>query len=466
MRLLFFLAATLATSCADDLSPSKRRNNGAADVQSLNAAQPAQEKWNKYIKLKEVNNALCLRAQKQFIECPLASPLQADDNSKVLGCVSGVDPDAIVGVDYKISVQPPRDTKIYLRTSGGLWRTNEVGAGTGQKLTWGPMQPDGCKNSSPPAPAQTQIRSPKLLEVKDLEVVIIPDDRSECSSQRDRVRDFGAIEVSLNGMTLFQKSDLKYKNEGHYLSLSPLDSYIFDPDKRSKCIVPSKEIEETIAKAEQNAPESADIPAGQEATLSDDLNRELSRNNELQQVLGGQEKLGCWAFAKIDKLEVKIDGRELPRQSWGTGEMSKGNGNGRAFSFTFGRGMTHSVSEENGIFRPGGGFVLNSFADRYLQEIQMIQIEKHGTTFENEEFSTSYSCGFLGLGRCTKREFRRYETDRRHLGKVQILVNDQLLYERTMSHDFQTGSLNWSDRSIQNNDRYRDLMRRSDCPSI
>jgi hypothetical protein len=466
IRFLIILSATLATSCAGELTPSKRRTSGTADVQSLNAESTSAEKWNKYVKLKEVNNSLCLRAQKQFIECPLASPLQADDTTKVLGCVSGVDPNANVGVDYKISVQPPSGTKIYLRTSGGLWRTNEVGAGSEQKLTWGPMQPDSCRRSMPAAPAQSQIRSPKLLEVKDIEVVIVPDDKSKCSSNGDKIGEFGAFEINLNGNPLFRKGDLTFKNGGHFLKLSPLDSYIFDLEKRNKCIVPAKEIEGLIAQAEQDAPTSTDIPAGQEATLADDMNREASRNNALQQVLSGQEKLGCWAFAKIDKLEVKIDGRSLPRQGWGTGEMAKGDGNGRAFSFTFGRGLTHSVSEESGIFRPGGGFALNSFADRYLQEIQMIQIEKHGTTFENEEFSTSYSCGFLGLGRCTKREFRRYETDRRHLGQVKILVNDQLIYERSMSHDFQKGSLSWSDRNIQNNDKYRDLMRRTDCPSI
>ncbi|MEY2989037.1 MAG: hypothetical protein RJB13_2558, partial [Pseudomonadota bacterium] len=365
MRLLLVLTAAFATtSCADDLYPSKRRSFQSADVQTLSATTSTQEKWENYIKLKEVNNALCLRAQRQFIECPLASPLQADDNSKVLGCVSGVDPNTVVGVDYRISVQPPQDTKIYLRTSGGLWRTNEVGAGTEQKLTWGPMQADGCRSTLPPLPAQAQLRSPKLLELKDLEVIIVPSDKSNCSSNQNKVREFGTFEISLNGKLLFQKSDLSFKNGGHYLNLSPLDSYLFDPDKRSKCIVPMTEIEALITETERNTPPAPEISASQEATLADDLNRESSRNNELQQVLGGQEKLGCWAFAKIDKFEVKVNGRSLPRQSWGTGEMAKGDGNGRAFSFTFGRGLTHSIGEERGLFREGGGFVLNSFADR------------------------------------------------------------------------------------------------------
>jgi hypothetical protein len=460
------IAFFLTTACADDLPYATKRRAKVSDAQSLNAVTTDQEKWSKFVKLKEVNNALCLRAQKQFVECPLASPLQADDNSKVLGCVSGVDPSAVVGVDYKISVQPPTGTKIYLQTSGGMWRTNAVGAGSEQKLTWGPMQPDECRRSVPSAAAQAQIRSPKLLEVKDLEVVIVPDDTSKCGESRNRVRDFGAFNVSLNNNPLFNKSHLAFKNGTHVIKLSPLDDYIFDSEKRNKCIVPSKEVEAIIAEAEQNAPVATTLPKEQEATLADELNRESSRNNALQQVLSGQEKLGCWAFAKIDKLEVRVDGRALPRQSWGTGEMGKGDGNGRAFSFSFGRGMVHSISEENGVFRPGGGFVSNAFADKYLQEITMIAVEKHGTTFENEEFSTSYRCGFLGFSTCTRREYRRYETDRRHMGSIKILVNDQLLYESNMSHDFQKGSLRWSDLKIQDNPKYRDLMRRSDCPSI
>jgi len=466
------LAAVLLSGCSTDLLPdAASRGAGVASAGSGKSITSAlavgkTQDFAKLIRLKEVNSALCLRYQKQILECPLSSPLRADDSNKVLGCVAGVDPKALVGAEYKLSVQPPPGTKIYLSTKGGLWRTNEIGSGSAQTLTWGPMKGDDCRPNLRGVPAQSQLRSPKLLEVEDLEVVIVPDDKSKCSNTPNRISEFGAFELTLNGNPLFSKGDLTYRSGGHFLKLDALDAHIYNDEKRSKCIVSSKEVEEIVKEAEKNAPINAKLSAEQAASLSEDYNRETSRNNNLQQALSGQEKLGCWAFAKVDKLEVRIEGRALPRQSWGTGEEGKGNGNGRAFSFSFGRGIVHSVSEENGIFRPGGGFVSNAFSERYLQELQFVRIEKHGTTFENEQFSTSYRCGFLGLGTCTKREFRRFETDRRNISAIKILVNDQLIYEKNMNHDFQTGSLQWIDIDLQRNQKYRSLMRNTSCPAI
>lgn len=464
LTLVSFVLFGCSTALPDPATRGAKATS--ADVQKNSLALDRKQQIERIIKIKEVNTALCLRYQKQILECPLSSPLRADDSNKVLGCVSGVDPNALVGAEYKLSVQPPPGTKVYLSTKGGMWRTNEVGSGTAQLLTWGPMKGDTCRPNLRPLPAQSQLRSPKLLEIEDLEVVIIPDDKSNCSNTSNRVSEFGAFELALNGRPLFSKNDLTFRSGGHFLKLDAIDGYIYNEEKRSKCIVSSKEVEELSKEAERNAPIHASLSEAQIATLTEDYNRETSRNNNLQQALSGQEKLGCWAFAKVEKLEVRIEGRALPRQSWGTGEEAKGSGNGRAFSFSFGRGMVHSVSEENGLFRPGGGFVTNSFSGRYLQELQFIRIEKHGTTFENEQFSTSYRCGFLGLRTCTKREFRRYETDRRNLSAIKVLVNDQLIFEKNLSHDFQQGSLQWMDKDLQRNQRYRDLMRNTSCPAI
>jgi hypothetical protein len=468
MLRVFTLMLLVLMGCSSDLPDPALRGAQAtsADSAKTSLTRDKKQEIERYIKLKEVNSALCLRYQKQILECPLSSPLRADDSSKVLGCVSGVDPNATVGADFKISVQPPPGTKIYLSTKGGMWRTNEVGAGTAQKLTWGPMKGDICRSNLRAVPAQAQLRSPKMLEVEDLEVVVVPEDKKDCGNGSNRISQFGAFELSLNGNPLFSKSDLTYRGGAHFLKLDAIDGYIYNEEKRSKCIVSSKEVEEITREAEKNAPLNVTLSKEQAASMADDYNRETSRNNSLQQALSGQEKLGCWAFAKVDKLEVKIEGRALPRQSWGTGEEAKGSGNGRAFSFSFGRGIAHSISEENGLFRPGGGFVTNAFSGRYLQELQFIRIEKQGTTFENEQFSTTFKCGFLNLRRCTKREFRRFETDRRNLSSIKILVNDQLIYERNLNHDFQTGSLQWLDKDLQSNQKYRDLMRNTSCPAI
>lgn len=105
-----------------------------------------------------------------------------------------------------------------------------------------------------------------------------------------------------------------------------------------------------------------------------------------------------------------------------------------------------------------------------IQELQFLKIEKQGTAFQNEEFSTSRSCGFLGFGTCTNRSFRRYEIDRRSLSSIEIKVNDQLIYQNnSIRFTFEQGNLSWPPGNkaapIFENPKYRDLMRRTDCPA-
>jgi hypothetical protein len=187
--------------------------------------------------------------------------------------------------------------------------------------------------------------------------------------------------------------------------------------------------------------------------------------------LTGQEKLGCWAFDKIRKLEVKIEGAAAPNASRGdSGDQLKPEGNAKSYTFNFGRGITHSISEENGVFKPGGGFVSGDFEDHEIQELNFLRITKGGSSFDNQEFTTRRSCGFLGLGSCTDRKYHRYETNRRSLSAIKILVNDQVVYEKSgISFTFERGKLEWPGNNkierIQDNPKFRDLMRRTDCPA-
>ncbi len=467
MKALYLGLPLAVLACAPDLQTSQVRSKGtAAEANSVAlTAEEQGKKLKKLVELKEVNNSLCVRYQKQVRECALATPLIPDDGNKVLGCISGVDPNAVLGVDYKISVQPPPGTRIYLSTKGGSWRTNEVGAGSGQTLTWGPRSPDSCSPNlrTPPKSLLTQIRSPKLLELSDLEVVIVPDNKSECLSTQNRLGAFGEFQIVQNGKTLFTRSDLSFEGGRHLVNLSALDQKIDDPS----CSIPQDEVDALVAEAEANAPAA---PAAIPATLADDLNREESRNNALHLALTGQVKLGCWAFLKVNKLEVKIDGSTVERKAHGTGDQMNGSGNSKGYTFTFGRGLVHSVGDEAGMFRPGGGFSTAEFADRMIQELQFLKIEKQGTAFQNEEFSTSRSCGFLGFGTCTNRSFRRYEIDRRSLSSIEIKVNDQLIYQNnSIRFTFEQGNLSWPPGNkaapIFENPKYRDLMRRTDCPA-
>jgi hypothetical protein len=452
-------------ACAPELQTSAPKSAGSnADLNSVALTQEQQaKKLKELVELKEVNNSLCVRYQKQVRECALATPLIPDDGNKVLGCISGVDPNAVLGVSYKISVTPPPGNRIYLSTKGGSWRTNEVGEGVDQVLTWGPRSPDSCSPNlrTPPKSLLAQIRSPKLLELSDLEVVLVPEDSSQCLSTQNRVNAFGQFQIVQNGEILFSKGDLSFEGGRHLINLSRLDQKMDDP----ACAIPQDEVEALVNDAKANAPA---VPSTIPSTLGDELNREESRNNALFLALTGQVKMGCWAFQKVSKLEVKIDGSSVERKALGTGSEMSPSGNSKGYTFTFGRGLIHSIGDEGGMFRPGGGFSTAEFADRMIQELQFLKIEKQGTAYENEAFSTSRSCGFLGFGTCTSRSFRRYEIDRKSLSSIEIKVNDQLIYQNnSVNFTFDQNNMSWPPGNkaapIYENPKYRDLMRRTDC---
>ena len=122
-----------------------------------------------------------------------------------------------------------------------------MGAGSGQTLTWGPRSPDSCSPNlrTPPKSLLTQIRSPKLLELSDLEVVIVPDNKSECLSTQNRLGAFGEFQIVQNGKTLFTRSDLSFEGGRHLVNLSALDQKIDDPS----CSIPQDEVDALVAEA-------------------------------------------------------------------------------------------------------------------------------------------------------------------------------------------------------------------------
>jgi hypothetical protein len=466
------LLPLLLLGCSGDLPEAALKAKREAELSAksdsgLSLEAQRQKKFSELQTLRAENDTMCLRVQKQRVECPLSVPLVPGDSEKVLGCVSGVADGATVASEFKLDVQPPSGTKIYLSIKGGTWRTQEVGAGTGQKLIWGPKSPDSCNPNLRvnPANIQAKLRSPKLLELSDLEVVVVPDDKSQCYSTRNRLNDFGAFELSVNGEVVFRRPDLSFRSGSYSVSLAALDKYLNNP----KCIVPVSELEALFAEAKTNVAAPKASPDAL-AKAEDEHARETARNQSLRLELTGQEKLGCWAFAKIEKLEVKIDGAAVARASLGNGGQLKNEGNSKGYNFYFGRGLTHAISEENGVFKPGGGFVTNAFSDKEIQELNFLRITREGTSYDNEEYTYSYGCGFLGLGTCTGRSYRRYETNRRSISSIKILVNDQLLYENnnvgfTFSREKREWPPNGKVEKIQDNPKFRDLMRSTSCPA-
>jgi hypothetical protein len=470
MKKILLSLPLFVLGCAGEMPSALQGKELAAQDAKLSLAEKNKETYKSLLDLKTQNDAMCLMVQKQRVECPFASSLVPGESEKVLGCVSGVAADSIVGVNYEMSVTPPPGTKVYLSTKGGAWRTNEVGAGFNQKLTWGPKKPDSCNPTLRvnPASAQSQLRAPRLLELSELDVVVVPDDKSRCYDQKNWVPEFGAFEVTLNRAPLFKLQDLYGDSSGRVqVGLSSLDTFLSDP----KCIVPQQTLETALSEAKAKSPSTATSTAAVAANVDEEYARETGRNQSLRLALTGQEKLGCWAFDKIRKLEVKIEGASAPNASRGdSSDQLKNEGNAKSYSFNFGRGITHSISEENGVFKPGGGFVSGEFELNEIQELNFLRITKNGTSYDNQEFTTRRSCGFLGLGSCTSRKYHRYETNRRSLSAIKILVNDQVVFEKSgISFVFERGKLEWPGNNkverIQDNPKFRELMRRTDCPA-
>lgn len=441
------------------------------DFDDLDTTTPegAQKALTKYLKLKAQNDQLCLRVQKQRIQCPLVNPLVADDSEKVLGCVAGVDKNAKVSVNYSISVTPPSGYKIYLSTKGGSWQTNEVGAGDNQKLEWKPGTGDKCFPSrTNPANAQSQIRAPKILELNDLMVKLVPDNEANCNSEtRNRVSEFGNFELRVNNVLIFSKPNLTYKDRAHQVVMTNLDSFLSKPE----CVVPKSEIDDLLQKALENfsgPSENAKTPDD----IDERYSRETSRNQSLRLALSGPEKLGCWAFSKIEKLEVRIEGAALNKSlvKKESEKQGKDTGNPDGFTFNFGDGMKYAVAQEKGIFKPGGGFVTDAFAGKTIQELRLFSIKKQGTSFDSQEFRKTRKCGFLNLSTCSDTRYKVYETGIRSMASIKIIVNDQVIYENNSAKfTFDSKHKKWPkgdrDENIQENAKFRELMRLSSCPA-
>ncbi|NBW81754.1 hypothetical protein EBR21_08365, partial [bacterium] len=338
------------------------------------------------------------------------------------------------------------------------WQTQALGSGSKQKLTWGPRSKSPCDLLAPKA--SSLVRSPRVIELSDLYLKVMPD---SCSNNTNYLkRDVSAFVLYLNGNPLFDRNDLSDTNGGLQVSLTKILGYQQDP----RCAVPRDEVKKLMDDALKAKP--IDASAGQPPDLEAQFARETNRNDQMMKQLTGAENLGCWGYAKIKKLQVKLEGAALPNSNRGDSSSALQNaGNSKEYTFTFGQSMFHTISDESqgAVFRPGGGFTINTFADREVQELRGLRIKKGGVAYQNDPFRLN---GFYGIGAWSG--FHRYELDLRSLSKITILANDQVVYEKAgFSFTFGSGSLVWPSNDgaeqIQNNPAFIQLMTRKDCPA-
>lgn len=464
MRLALFAIGCLLIGCAAEL-PKKKDSSSSEPSSVATSNSPASAKTgtlSQLLELKSQNDAMCLRVQKQRVECPVAGKsLQTEDDQNVLGCVSGVAANAKVESKFELDITIPAGSKAILTTKNGMWQTQAVGSGNKQKLTWGPRSKKPCDLILPKT--STLTRSPRVLELSDLSLKIYSDN---CSDGRQfRTGDVGTFNLSLNGTPLFGKGDLSDSGGAIQVALTKIISMSQDP----KCFVPKAELQKLMDVAKAGVSKESSEAAEAPSDLEEQIARETNRNDQLMKMLEGSGNFGCWGYSKIKKLQVKIEGAAVENKDLGDSRGRKDNyGNPRGYTFTLGQNMTHTISDEtqNAIFRPGGGFTSNSFADREIQELRNFSLRKEGASFQNDAFCRP--CGFFGAWH----GFHRYERDRRALSKVSIFANDQLVFEMGgINQVFEDGNLTWSpsrngkSNNIQNSPEFIKLMTRTDCPA-
>ncbi|MFZ9519393.1 MAG: hypothetical protein ACO3A4_02850 [Silvanigrellaceae bacterium] len=456
--LLIFTALISASACAPE-PPGLPANlkNMPMGAQALDSQSKAS--FSKLMELKTQNDALCLRVQKQRVECPVATAsLTPDDDQKVLGCVSGVDPNATVESNFELNIVVPSGTKAILTTKNGMWQTQAVGTGTKQKLTWGPRTKSPCDILPPKS--TSLVKSPRVIELSDMFLKVVPDSCSNSTNYKKS--DVSTFVLFLNGQALFDRNDLSDTNGGIQIALTKILGFQQD----AKCAVPRDELKKLMDDALATKPVASSDP--QPPDLEQQFARESNRNDQLIKQLTGAENLGCWGYSKIKKLQVKVEGAALANSNRGDSSSALQNaGNSKEYTFTFGQNMFHTVPDESqgAIFRPGGGFTTNAFSDREIQELRGLRIKKGGVAYQNDPFRLD---GFFGIGAWSG--FHRYELDLRSFSKITILANDQVVYEKAgFSFTFASNSLVWPSNDgaeqIQNNPAFIQLMTRNDCPA-
>lgn len=145
-----FLAVACSTEPPRQATSSKKdtESTTASNVESKDDDASSTGSFPRLLELKAQNDALCLRVQKQRVECPIASAsLKTEDDQSVLGCVSGVDRNAKVETNFEINIQIPSGTKAQLTAQNGKWQTQLVGSGSGQNLSGVQEQKDRVMHS-------------------------------------------------------------------------------------------------------------------------------------------------------------------------------------------------------------------------------------------------------------------------------------------------------------------------------
>lgn len=439
---------------------SKANANAAAQQTPLSTAPTLtnlSQQQNELGFLQSVNGKLCQRLQQLRTQCVASAGLIPETNELVLNCISGVAPGGNIQHTFQVEFQGPGGD-FTLTVNEEQYNTNVFHGGDGlQTVTW--------------SEKFTQLtKAPRLLEIYEMRL----------NGPDSQVLDVNAIsrfDFKVNGQIVFDKSNLVPTTSGNPRSLSIDLARLLDLQKSSACSVPDQELAQLKEQAEAEASAAGnqgnvEISTLSKAQIQEQINviipqiqRERSRKMALETEVGVKVNGGCWASMPINKFEVLLDGVHLPDSAVEKTGSEKGNvGNALSYNFMFGETLKFSNASEGqvSLFRPGGRYVSNDFADWNIGSINFIKIVKGGTSYSSIE--RSKNCGIIGAVFGCGREWHNSETNITSLSNLTIKVNDQVLYKReVINHTFDRDHLEWQDMNLTRNPAYLGLMLRTDC---
>jgi hypothetical protein len=193
------------------------------------------------------------------------------------------------------------------------------------------------------------------------------------------------------------------------------------------------------------------------------LQRERDRQGKLTAELLSDSKNGCWADKKIEQMEILITGAHMDRLFRYDANSSHAGSSGTPWTYTFRFGPNIAVindEQSNAMFIAGGKKIVTDLNTHKISDLEYLKISKGGTKLDSEK-RCKKSGGLFGGQKC---RHHHYEETRTQLDEIEIRVNGETLYKRTaMATPFQDGRLEWAEEAFKANERYLELMNRTDC---
>jgi hypothetical protein len=423
--------------------------SGGVDSSILTAEALAGQR-TELLYLKSLNKNYCVRLTKLKSECALSAPVLDADADVLTSCSADA---ASTSIQNKFELSFKAISPIKISLNDGVYVSDTLGAENTDfsgEVKFKELVPGTSKGP----------RIGDIFNLKLLNTVSRPNNPFG-------VADVEKFELKANGKVIVTKLDLINKDGGVFLNVDNFKKILTTP----ACAISNKDLQEIQDSSQQEAKKTeADVLASIEKDFAEpqkllaELNRERTRSQNFEYLATGQVNRGCWASQKVSTLEVQIVGSKVGDKSLGNDDKGK-KPTGAPKSYTFALSdsvkLGHADEGSKSVFKPDGKLTSANFSNSTVAELQFLKITKNGVGYRFTKGARK--CGFLGTSTCG--EYENYETDRTNISGIKVLVNGEILYERSgISHTFENNALSFIEDKFTQNRAYLNLMARSDCP--